>query len=139
MQKTLFRLVIIFSIIASLNCERPDCMNTNPVFENNTPDSKVYKNELAKQLDSIDQTKLTYWLQDFEEKDGIESLYFYVQSDDICAILHLTVNDWGKLERVRETKGVGRFNAEFTKLEFETRIDSISTEFIYKSFDRIID
>jgi len=57
----------------------------------------------------------------------------------LCATLHLTVNDWSKLESVRETKGVGRFNAEFTNLEFETRMDSISTEFIYTSFDRIID
>jgi len=80
MEKTLFRLVMVISFIGSVACHRPDCMNTNPIFENNTPDSKVYKDELAKQFDSIDQTKLTYWLQDFEEKDGIESLIFLYTS-----------------------------------------------------------
>ena len=88
---------------------------------------------------NIDKTKLTYWLQKYDEQNGKESLYFNIQDDELCAILHLTINDWNKLEDVRERKGIGRRGAEFTNLKFEIIKDSVSTEFIYKTFDRIID
>ena len=103
------------------------------------PDSRVYKDELVKRLNYIDQSKLTYWLQNHDDQNGKESLYFHIQGDGLCAILHLTINDWNKLENVRERKGVGRRGAEFTNLKFKIIKDSVSTEFIYKTFDRIID
>jgi len=91
------------------------------------------------QLQAIDQNDLTYWLKSFDEMEGKESLYFYIQGDGLCAVLHLTVKDWQKLEDVRERKGVGRRNAEFTNLQFDIVSDSVSTEFVYITFDRIID
>ena len=139
MKKNLITLLLFISFLGFISCDRPDCGNNDPTFENNSPDSKVYKNELVKQLNNIDQSKLTYWLQKYDEQNGKESLYFHIQGDGLCAILHLTINDWNKLENVRERKGVGRRGAEFTNLKFEIIKDSVSTEFIYKTFDRIID
>ncbi|MCA9767167.1 MAG: hypothetical protein KC455_12215, partial [Carnobacterium sp.] len=81
----------------------------------------------------------TYWLQKYDEKDGKEYLYFHIQGNGLCAILNLRVNNWTKLENVREKKGVSYRGAEFTNLKFEIREDSLSTEFIYKTFDKIID
>ena len=46
---------------------------------------------------------------------------------------------WNKLEDVRERKGVGRRGAEFTNLKFQINQDSFSTEFIYVTYDRLID
>jgi hypothetical protein len=46
---------------------------------------------------------------------------------------------WNKLENVRDKKGSSRFNAEFTNLKFNIRKDSIQTEFVYTTYDRIID
>ena len=57
----------------------------------------------------------------------------------MCAILHLTINNWNKLEDVRERKGVGRRGAEFTNLKFQINQDSLSTDFIYVTYDRLID
>jgi hypothetical protein len=139
MRKTLLILLLFTSFLGFISCDRPNCKNSNPTFENNSPDSKVYKDELVRQLNNIDKTKLTYWLQKYDEKNGQESLYFHIQDDKLCAILHLTINDWNKLEDVRERKGIGRRGAEFTNLKFETIKDSVSTEFIYKTFDKIID
>jgi hypothetical protein len=139
MKKTLIISLLFTSFLYFISCDRPNCENRNPTFENNSPNSKAYKDELIKQLNNIDKTKLTYWLQKYDKQNGKESLYFNIQDDGLCAILHLTINDWNKLEDVRERKGIGRRGAEFTNLKFEIIKDSVSTEFIYKTFDRIID
>ena len=120
-------------------CDRPKCANNNPIFTNQQPESKAYKDELVKQLALTDKNQLTYWLQKYDDTDGVESLYFHIQGDGLCAILHLSMNHWNKLEHVRSKKGVGRRGAEFTNLKFDIVQDTHSTQFIYLSYDRLID
>ncbi|WP_034058268.1 hypothetical protein [Lacinutrix jangbogonensis] len=140
MKTLLINFILIFLLFGFVSCDRPECNNENSIFENNMPDSKIYKDELVKQLNTIDQSKLTYWLKKYDDQNGKESLYFNVQGDGLCAVLNLTIyNDWNKLENVREKKGVGRRGAEFTNLQFDIIKDSLSTEFVYKTFDGIID
>lgn len=122
-----------------LSCDRPECKNQNKIFDNNEPNSELYKKELAKQFNNVDRSKLRYWLQKYEEQNEKESLYFYIQGDNLCAILNLSVTNWDKLENVRERKGVGRRGAEFTNLKFRIIQDSISTKFVYSTFDKLID
>ena len=135
-QSLLFGIIICLSLIS---CDRPSCDNNNLIFENYSPNSRIYKDELVEQLSEVDNKKLTYWLQKYEEQNGVESLYFHIQGDNLCAILHLNIDDWGKLENIRKRKGVGRRGAEFTNLKFEIIKDSVSTKFIYKTYDRLID
>ncbi|MHB0755370.1 hypothetical protein [Polaribacter sp. M15] len=102
-----YKLVYIFLILVSaclISCDRPKCNNKNIIFETYEPSSKKYKDELVNQLNRIDRSKLRYWLQKYDEYDGKESLYFNIQGDGLCAILHLTVKNWNKLEDVREKK-----------------------------------
>jgi hypothetical protein len=137
-----FKLIFGLSILSSLcfvSCDRPECVTDNSIFIDNEPNTKIYKDELVKQLNTVDQTKLTYWLQKYDEQDDEESLYFYIQGDGLCAILHLTMNHWDKLESVREKKGIGRRGAEFRNLKFDIVQDSLSTTFIYTSYDMMID
>ena len=136
--KTLVTFLIILSISLS-SCDRPQCTNENLVFKNNEPNSKEYKDELVAQLNKVDRSKLTYWLQKYEDKNDEQTLYFYIQGDGLCAIIHLTMNHWNSLESVREKKAVGRRGAEFINLKFKILQDSLSTEFIYQSYDRLID
>jgi len=130
---------VAFSMLCMTSCDRPECNNENPIFENNEPSSSLYKDELVRKLNNIDQDKLTYWLQKYEDKGGEESLYFHIQGDSLCAILHLTMSHWNKSENVRENKGIGRRGAEFTNLKFDIIHDSTSTKFIYQTYDRLID
>tara|TARA_R110002073_G_scaffold14554_2_gene59358 strand:+ start:40490 stop:40909 length:420 start_codon:yes stop_codon:yes gene_type:complete len=139
MKQIIIKTILFILFLGVVSCDRPNCNNENPVFENNDPESKVYKDELVKQLKNIDQAELTYWLQKYEERNKKEFLYFHIQGGSLCATIILTIHEWEKLEDVREKKGVSYRGAEFTKLKFETRKDSLSTEFIYRSFDRIID
>ncbi len=131
--------ILLLTILLLSSCDRPECINVNKIFDNNDPNTKIYKDELVNQLHQIDQSKLTYWLQEYVEQNGRESLYFNIQSDEICAILHLTVKDWKKLETIREKKGVSRRGAEFTNLKFKIIQQPLSTDFIYETYDRIID
>ena len=82
---------------------------------------------------------MTYWFQKYEENYGQEYLYFHIQGNNLCAKIVLQVNQWKGLENLREKKGVGYRGAEFTNLEFDILQDSLKTEFIYKSFSRLID
>ncbi len=52
----------------------------------------------------MDQSKLTYCLQKYEENNEKEFLYFNIQGDELCAILILTMNNWEKLENIKEKK-----------------------------------
>ena len=131
--------ISVLLLLCLISCDRPECKNENPIFEVYEPNSKKYKDELVNQLNRIDKSKLTYWLQKYDEQNGKETLYFNIQGDGLCAILHLTIKNWNKLEDVREKKGVGRRGAEFTNLKFQINQDSISTDFIYVTYDRLID
>ena len=130
---------ILLSFFLILSCDRPVCESDNDIFNTYDPNTKIYKDELVKQLKLVDNDQLRYWLKSYDDNDGIESIYFYIQGDNLCAILHLTMIHWDKLERVREKKGGGRRGAEFTKLTFDIYQDSLKTEFIYKNYDSLID
>jgi hypothetical protein len=122
-----------------MSCDRPVCQSDNAIFNTHEPNTKIYKDELVKQLTLVDNGQLRYWLKSYNDDDGIESLYFYIQGDNLCAILDLTMTHWDRLERVREKKGIGRRGAEFTNLKFKIYQDSSNTKFVFQSYDKIID
>ena len=126
-------------LIFSASCDRPECKNTNPVFDNNSPDSKVYKSELANQLDQIDKEKLKFWFYAFKESGEGDELWFNVQGDGLCAVIPLKVTDWNKLELLRSKKGVSFRGAKFKNLKFGVVRNDSEISFVLKSFDKIID
>ena len=120
-------------------CGRPDCKNTNPVFDTYAPNTQEYKTELASRLETIDRNRLTYWFSQYVESDGEEQLYFHIQGDGLCAQMVLNVEQWEKLKVLRQKKGLSFRGAEFTNLQFDIRNDSLGTEFILKDFTKILD
>lgn len=140
MRSKFFQVIFLFILCLTLvYCDRPKCTNYNPIFEQNQPYSQIYKGELAKRLKEVDQTKLRYWLQKYEERNGKEYLYFYVQGDGLCAKIMLTMNSWERLEDLRKVKGESYRGAKFTELKYEIKQSTDNTEFIYKSYREIID
>ena len=131
--------IVFFLFLGIVSCDRPNCNNQNAVFETNLPESKTYKDELVKQLANVDQSKLSYWFQKYEQQNGSEFLHFYVQGDDLCATLVLTMKNWHKLEHVRDKKGNSYHGAQFTNLKFYIQQDSLSTTFVYQTFEKVID
>jgi hypothetical protein len=67
-------------------------------------------------------------------------LKFNVQSENMCAVIEVTMQHWGdKLKYVKAAKGKSYSGAEFTKLKFDVRQDSLKTAFVFKSLEKIID
>ena len=132
-------LLLVFFFVSFISCDRPVCKNTNPIFDDYQPVSKEYKMELIKQLSVVDKSELRYWLKEYTEYENEVQLHFYIQSKELCAVLVLNVEQWNKLEQLRETKGKGHFNAEFTNLQFDIVQDSLNPKFIYRDFSKIID
>lgn len=140
MKLKLHQILVFFCLlIFTVACDRPACNNSNPIFDQFFPDTKLYKDELIKQLELVDKAKLRYWLEQYQEKDGQEYLYFFVQGDGLCAKIIMTVNQWNKIEGVKKSKGVSYRGAEFKDLKFDIFQDSVKTEFIYKDLGKIID
>ncbi|MFA6335015.1 MAG: hypothetical protein WCX48_05580 [Bacteroidales bacterium] len=137
--KIKFFLPLFCLVILLFSCDRPLCKNTNPVFDKYSPDSEEYKSELVQQLGIVDKTKLSYWFSEYVESAGKELLYFRIQGDGLCAKIVLNVDQWNKLDELRQKKGETFRGAEFVNLKFEIVQDSLKTEFKYINFDRIID
>ena len=131
--------VLCIALLVLVSCDRPECNNSNSIFDTNAPNSEIYKAELAKQFKLIDTSKLRYWLQKHENDQDVESLYFYVQSEELCAVMHMSMTHWTQLQRLRQKQGVGRRGAEFVNLQYDIVINKDNTQFFYNRFDRMID
>lgn len=133
-----FIVTSILSVVVSA-CDKPECTNTNPIFDKNQPESRIYQDELAFQIQKTGTEYLSYWFRNYENQNGNELLYFSVQGDSLCATMILEVRDWSNLSDLREKKGESYRGAEFRGLKFDIEQDSLSTRFIYKGQLEIID
>ena len=120
-------------------CDRPDCTNENPVFAAHEPSSERYKRELQQILATMDQQRLRYWLKEYMTREGREYLHFYIQAEDLCAVLELEVEDWSNLQRIREKKGISYQGAEFKGLEFSYQWNDQRSKFVYHQHQTIMD
>jgi len=135
-----FFTMLITIPIALLSCNRPECTNTNPVFDQYTPSSPEYKAELAAQLRNANPNDLRYWLDKYVEDSGNEYLQFHIQGADLCASGLMKVETWNdKIANIKKVKGMSYGGAEFRGLRFTIEGEGENTELVYKDFDRLID
>ncbi|MHC1775469.1 MAG: hypothetical protein AB9834_08660 [Lentimicrobium sp.] len=139
--KSKFNLFIVLTslTIMFIACDRPVCKNTNAMFDSYSPESREYKAELLKQLEIVDSSKLKYWFNDYVVSEGQELLWFNIQGDGLCAIIVLHVEQWGKLEELRQKKGGTTRGARFTGLKYDILRDTSNIRFIYRDHSHIID
>ena len=136
---SIFILRILGLAVLLINCDRPSCKNTNLIFENYPPDSKEYKEELAKQLAMVDKSKLTYWMDSYQEGNHSQYIIAHIQGDGLCAKIYLTIESDKGIEELLKNKGIGYRGAELTDVKFEVIQDSTSTEFIFQKAGGITD
>lgn len=135
-----FSHVIPWLLLFMAGCDRPPCTNTNPVFDRFSPGAKEYKDELVKQLAAVDKSKLTYWINAYEEDNGSEYLLANIQGDGLCAKILLSVKDSQKgIEGVLKRKGDSYIGAQLEDLKFSIAQDSVNTEFIFQEISGIAD
>lgn len=132
--------VLIFSFIALLlpSCNMRECRTNNPVFANFSPDSREYRNELAKQIQDIGPGNLSYWHDHYLKRDGDEYIVVQIQGDGLCAKGEIQVNDWTKMGGLRKEPS-GYSGAELVGLDFEIVPNPSGDKFLFKNVNRIID
>ena len=70
--KTFSALSAILIICLLVSCDRKSCESNNPIFLEYSFKSQKYKTELAKQIESIGQENLRYWLHDYIHENNTE-------------------------------------------------------------------
>ena len=136
---TLILTIFGLAILAG-GCDRPVCKNTNPIFDKYAPDAREYKDELAKQLATIDRSKLTYWMDTYQENNDAKLINVHIQGDGLCAKIVLTINDSDKgIEGIVKNKGMGYRGAELEDLKFDIKQDGTSTAFVFQEISGIVD
>lgn len=135
------RLVIVILVLGSLtaiSCNQPAC-KSNTILEQFAFDSNEYKNELAKQIDSIGQDKLSYSLENYCKKGEEQYIVVVIKGAGLCAKGALLVNDWSKLAGIRKNSGLGYSGAELRGLTLQISQNTEGKQFIFTGLDKIID
>ena len=138
---------MLLSVLLVVSCnDRPDCTNTNKIFNKYSPNTKEYKDELVNQLRLVDDTKLKYWIKVYELIEEEEFIYFYVQGDGLCAIIEINTTPekikkdteltYNGFSPVHAEIGPTHTGIEFMNLTFNIKQDSLSTEFIFRDYER---
>lgn len=137
--KKIKHIALIAFLIIAVSCGKTETKAIDPAFKNNAPESKAYKDELAEQLKTANTKKVSYYFEDYSEKDGIHYLNINIEGD-INAKTTITVNKADdKLAEIIRTKGKSYYGAELKNLQLDVVQDSLTTEFVYKSVDEVVD
>ena len=141
MTKYVFKGLMFFFVLMSIaSCDRPVCENTNAVFNKYSPDSKEYKDELVKLLAKIDKSKLTYWVDTYQEDKTSKYIHAHIQGDGLCAKIILSVNNSQKgIDNILKNKGMGYSGAKLENLKFNIKKNGSSNEFVFQEVSGILD
>jgi len=137
--KTKSLLILSILLIFLASCDRPDCKNTNSIFDSNGVETNMYKQELIKEMHRIGKNNLTYWVSSYTEQNGKEFITVNIQGDGLCAKGLLQVNDWNIIEGIKKTKGDSYIGAQLKGLTFDIITNGESIDFIYKNIVSIVD
>ena len=135
--KTVFVIVALFIILAS--CDRPNCKNTNPIFDDYSPESQIYKNELFSSINNSKIRDFRFWFKDLKQINGIQELQFDIQNENICAVISMEFPQIENLNTLIQKNGNSYHGAEFKNLKFKSIQDSNFIKFVLIDFDEIID
>ena len=123
-----------------VSCNHPNGKNTNPIFNQYTPETKTYKDELVKQLHQTDTSQLTYSMEAYKEVNNLPYLYVHIQGDSLNAEMVLQIKDSKKgIEEILSNKGKGYSGAVLEHLRFDIQQDSTATTFVFKEISGIVD
>ena len=137
--KNLSILILSSFVFLFASCDRPECKNTNPIFDSNGVETNIYKKELIKEIERIGKENLTYWLSEYSEQNGQEYITVHIQGAGLCAKGTIRVTDWKNMNGIKKTKGKGYHGSELRDLNFDAISEGDSITFVFKNLGAIID
>lgn len=131
---TIFPYLVLLLLLATA-CGKPDCNNTNPVFDQYGTDEEAYQQELIRQLKGANQDKMTFWIAGYAARNGHPHLLVDMVGEGICAQGWVRINDASGLEKVVRNQSRGYRGAELVGL----RLEVSDNELVYRSVQRVAD
>ena len=134
------KITLIFTVLIGLsftNCDKPRCENQNSIYTNNAINSKIYNDELIRELSS--EKDVTYWLKDVVTENDKDYLLVYIYNKNLCTEGRFLVKDWSSIEGIHKTKGVGYRNAQLLGFNYSITYTKTETILNFKSLTSIID
>lgn len=126
---------LIFALLLASACGKPDCNNTNPVFDQYGTDEETYQQELIRQLKSANQGEMTFWIAGYAERNGRPHLLVDMVGEGICAQGWVRIDDPSGIEHVVRNQARGYRGAELVGLQLEVSDDAL----VYRSVQRVVD
>ena len=126
--------VFIFICLAFffVSCHRHKCNNTNPIFDQYSPNDNEYKVELIKQLKQRDPATVHYYINRYIERNGNPFMTVVIQADGLCARGILDIKNENKLREYKNVKGLTYSGAEIIGLQYFIDSANGSYNFIFE-------
>lgn len=133
---------LFFTTIAAMlfaACNPAECVNTNPVFDQYSPDDKEYKEELARVVGLCHKDSIAAWVQAYTARRGREYMYVNMIGRSVCAtaILDITGND--ELEDFRRVKGKSYRGALLPHIRYHIEYTNNIPDFVLDKVGEIVD
>lgn len=135
MKNSIFIIALIcITILAS--CKNNE--NQHSVFTRLEPNDKGYKDALARKI-AGDTNNVIYILNSYTEDNGKGFLNVNIEGSDFKATGIILVDNWNKLEKIKETKGLGYSGAELKGLKLSIEENTNGAILRYKDLKEIVD
>ncbi len=130
--------LIVMCALTIIGCGKPDCVNSNSIFNEYRSEQIEYKEEVLKVVESNDD-KIEFWLNRYVKNEEGEFIDVQISGDKICANALILVKDWTKMEGIQKTEGRAFSGAKLVRLKFILVKDSMNSVFLYKDVEKIMD
>ncbi len=134
------RLFVFISIAILLaSCDKPQCTNYNPVFDQYKPADVEYRNELAGLIETTDKDSVLFWINRYDSVAGHEYMYADVIGRDICAVAVFDITGNEEFENYRRVNGVSYSGAQLLAPRYRIKHTDSGTLFVLDSVGMIVD
>lgn len=133
------RYLVLSVFMAFTACNPSDCVNTNPVFDQYSPQDKEYKEELAKVVGSCHKDSIAAWIHSYDAAKGREYIYVNMIGRSVCAIAVMDITGNEELKQYRKVKGQSYSGAFLPQLKYHVEQTEQGANFVLDKVGEIID
>lgn len=129
----LIALVFCFTLLSCHNIVG----NQEPLFDKFKPESKEYKDKLAEKIKTNDD--VSFYFNHLFKRDNKDYMQISVEGNYFKAVGFVLVNNWKKIEGIKDANGGGYNGAELMGLQLDIIPNPEGAILVYKDLDWIID
>ena len=130
------KIFALVSFMALNSCVDVECGNTNPIFDNYSPEDRIYRDALIKELQSADNSNLYFFMDKYVVVNEQEYLSISIKSKSLCATGNFSIKKSDRIfDGIRRAKGQGYRGSLFKNLKYAVE----GNQLVIKSLDAIVD